>query len=293
MDRTQIDQIRRFNRLITRRLGALDDGYLSRGRPLSEARLIFEIGATGADASALRNRLGLDSGYLSRLLQSLKTQGLIEVGRQLDDGRRRSVQLTREGVAELAIYDDLSDQLASSLLDPLEAEDRRRLTAAMSEVERLIRAGSVQVAVEPADGADARGCLDQYFRELTERFETGFDPAEDKSAEVDDVTPPAGMFVVARLDGDSIGCGALKRVDATTGEIKRVWTARSARRLGVARKILRALENGGREMGMTVLRLDTNRALTEAHAFYRREGFREVDRFGANPYAHHWFSKPL
>jgi ribosomal protein S18 acetylase RimI-like enzyme len=84
-----------------------------------------------------------------------------------------------------------------------------------------------------------------------------------------------------------------KRVDAATGEIKRVWTARSARRLGVARKILRTLENAAREMGMTALRLDTNQALTEAHAFYRKQGFREVARFGDNPYAHHWFSKPL
>jgi DNA-binding MarR family transcriptional regulator len=79
MDRTQIQRVRRFNRLVTQRVGALEDGYLSRGRPLGEARLIFEIGADGADASSLRGRLGLDSGYLSRLLRSLDAQGLVTV----------------------------------------------------------------------------------------------------------------------------------------------------------------------------------------------------------------------
>jgi len=79
MDRTQIQRVRRFNRLVTQRVGALQDGYLSRGCPLGEARLIFEIGVDGADASSLRGRLGLDSGYLSRLLRSLDAQGLVTV----------------------------------------------------------------------------------------------------------------------------------------------------------------------------------------------------------------------
>ena len=77
MDSRHVQQVRRFNRLVTQRVGALDDSYLSRGRPLAEARLIFETGAHGADARALRGALGLDSGYLSRLLRSLKAQGLI------------------------------------------------------------------------------------------------------------------------------------------------------------------------------------------------------------------------
>jgi DNA-binding MarR family transcriptional regulator len=76
MDESQLQHIRRFNRLITRRVGALDVDYLRRGRPLAEARLIFEISADGVDVRALRNKLGLDSGYLSRLLQSLKTVGV-------------------------------------------------------------------------------------------------------------------------------------------------------------------------------------------------------------------------
>jgi DNA-binding MarR family transcriptional regulator len=126
-----IQQVRRFNRLVTRRVGALDDSYLSRGRPLGEARLIFEIGLAGADARALRAALGLDSGYLSRLLRALTAEGLVEVARGPGDARVRRVTLTAKGRAELAAYERLSDELARSILAPLAHPERERLLAAM------------------------------------------------------------------------------------------------------------------------------------------------------------------
>jgi DNA-binding MarR family transcriptional regulator/GNAT superfamily N-acetyltransferase len=293
MDESQLQSVRRFNRLVTQRVGALEVDYLRRGRPLAEARLLFEIGADGADVRALRSKLGLDSGYLSRLLQSLSAQELIAIAKGEEDGRRRRVSLTRKGSAERAAYDRLSDNLAESMLDPLDGSQQNRLLAAMGEVERLIRAASVKVAAEAADTADARLCLSTYFRELEARFETGFDAGADDSARVEDMAPPSGLFVIARLDGDAVGCGGFKRVDKATGEIKRVWTAPSARGLGVARRMLRALEAAAREAGVKTLRLDTNRALTEAHALYRSEGYLEIARFNDNSYAHHWFEKRL
>jgi DNA-binding MarR family transcriptional regulator len=292
MDESQLQSVRRFNRLVTQRVGALEVDYLRRGRPLAEARLIFEISPEGADVRALRSKLGLDSGYLSRLLQSLKTQGLIVVNKGEEDGRRRRVSLTRKGTAERAAYDRLSDNLAASMLEPLTASEQNRLLAAMGEVERLIRAASINIAAEAPDSPDARLCLTAYFRELAARFEGGFDRTDDH-ARVDDMTPPPGLFVIARLDGDAIGCGGLKCVDKATGEIKRVWTAPSARGLGVARRMLRTLEGAAREKGLKTLRLDTNRALTEAHALYRSEGYQEIARFNDNPYADHWFEKQL
>ncbi len=293
MDEKQIGQVRRFNRAVTRTVGALDENYLRRGRPLGEARLLFEIGEGGAEARTLRARLGLDSGYLSRLLRSLEGQGLVTVGPDASDARRRCVLLTLKGRSEVAAYDGLSDKLAASLLAPLEPGQRARLVAAMGDVERLIAAASVVVAVEPPASADARCCLESYFHELGERFEAGYDPASDLSAPVEDLTPPSGVFVVARLDGDPVGCGGLKRIDAAAGEIKRVWTAPVARGLGVARRVLRRLEAEAVAAGFAVLRLDTNRALTEAHAFYLSEGYRDVPRFNDNPYAHRWFEKRL
>ena len=283
MDEGQLQQIRGFNRLVTRRVGALEVDYLRRGRPLAEARLIFEIGAAGADLRTLRSRLKLDSGYLSRLLRSLQGQELIALAKGSGDARRRRVSLTRKGGAERAAYDRLSDNLAASMLTPLDASQRSRLLIAMGEVERLIRAASVEIAAEAPASADARQCLDAYFRELEARFEGGFDAAQDSSARIEDMAPPSGLFVIARLEGEPVGCGGFKRV----------WTAPSARGLGVARRIVRTLEAAAREGGVKTMRLDTNRALTEAHALYRSEGYREIARFSDNPYADHWFAKRL
>jgi ribosomal protein S18 acetylase RimI-like enzyme len=204
------------------------------------------------------------------------------------------VSLTRKGSAERAAYDRLSDRLAASMLEALDEAERGRLAAAMGEVERLIRAASVEVAAEATDSADVRRCLDAYFRELAMRFEGGYDAGKDNSAPANDMTPPSGLFMVARLDGDAVGCGGLKRTGADgAAEIKRVWTAPSARGMGVARRVLRALEAAACDMGLKTLRLDTNRTLTEAHALYRKEGFREIARFNHNPYADHWFEKRL
>src|ERR1700684_2018722 len=232
MDESQLQSVRRFNRLVTQRVGALEVDYMRRGRPVAEARLIVQISADGADVRALRCKLGLDSGYLSRLLQSLTTQGLIAVTKGDDDGRRRNVSLTRKGSAERAAYDRLSDNLAESMLDPLDASEQNRLVAAMVEVERLIRAASVKVSAEAPDGADARLCLDAYFRELAARFESGFDAGADDSAPAEDMTPPTGLFAIARLDGDAVGCGGFKRLDNATGENQRVWNSPSPPRLG-------------------------------------------------------------
>lgn len=293
MDMRQVQQVRLFNRMVTQRVGALNESYLQRGRPLGEARLIFETGVAGADVRTLRARLGLDSGYLSRLLRSLEEQRLVSIRSQAGDRRRRRVTLTRKGRSELAKYDRLSDELATSILAPLGGQQRERLVNAMAEVERLLAAAAVEVRVEPPDSADARWCLNEYFRDLAQRFDTGFDPARSNPATDQDMTPPAGWFVVARIDGAVAGCGALKRLDTDTAEIKRMWTAPEMRGRGIARKVLQTLEAIARERGVTTLRLETNRTLAEAQALYRQAGYREVPAFNAEPYAHHWFEKRL
>jgi DNA-binding MarR family transcriptional regulator/GNAT superfamily N-acetyltransferase len=291
MHRQHIQQVRRFNRVVTQHVGALEDSYLQRGRPLGQARLLHEIGSDGDDVRVLRDRLKLDSGYISRLLRSLEAQGLIQTHDHSGDGRVRRVVLTAKGRAERAAYDALSDDLARSFLTPLDPPRRDRLVSAMAEVERLLRAGEVEVRLEAPDSAAARSCLQRYFGELSDRFEVGFDATRSNSATVEEMTPPAGFFVTAWLDGDPVGCGALKVIDRRTGEIKRMWTAPVARGLGVARKVLRSLEARARETGLTRLRLETNRVLTEARALYESEGYCEVAPFNAEPYAHHWFEK--
>lgn len=293
MEAEHIKQVRLFSRQVAQRIGALQDSYLSRGRPLGEARLLFEIGVEGRDVRDLRALLNLDSAYVSRLLRSLEAQGLVAVGQQADDGRVRRASLTARGRVEFDSYDQLSDELAESLLSPLGPAQRSRLIGAMAEVRDLLAVTPVEVEVVQPQEADARWCLDCYFKELAERFENGFDPHAGKTLSAAEMTPPNGFFLLARRDGQPIGCAALVRLDAETAEIKRMWTAPSARGQGVARRMLGELDKIARKAGYRKLRLDTNRALTEARALYRRQGFVETARYNDNPYADYWFEKEL
>ncbi|MFC5437813.1 GNAT family N-acetyltransferase [Rhodanobacter umsongensis] len=291
MDAEHLQQVRRFNRAVTGRIGVLSDDYLGSGRALGEARLIFEIGRGGADIRDLRVRLSLDSGYLSRLLRSLEKQGLATSQRAAGDARVRQVRLTAKGRKEWAALDRRSQDVAVSLLTPLGERQRERLLAAMGEVERLLRASSV--VIEPADpgSADARLCIEGYFSELQERFEAGFDPTRSISADPAELVPPAGLLLLARLDGQPVGCAALKISGRRFGEIKRMWVAPSARGLGIAQRLLDALEKHAADAGLSVLRLDTNRTLGEARALYARNGYVEIAPYNANPYADHWYEK--
>src|ERR1700716_3658261 len=119
MDRAMIAQTRRFNRIVTQRVGALNDRFLARDRSLGEARVLWEIGPEGRDVRGLRAALALDSGYLSRLLRSLGASGLIRGAPKEPDKRVRPARLPRKGLAERAVLDRRSDELAASLLEPL------------------------------------------------------------------------------------------------------------------------------------------------------------------------------
>src|SRR5262249_39001669 len=120
-----VGKVRSFNRLITERVGALNDHYLARDRSLGEARLLWEVGVEGSDVRRLRSRLGLDSGYLSRLLRSLEVAHLVTVNPNSADRRVRTVQLTRAGRAERDLLDRRSDELARSFLEPLSTAERQ------------------------------------------------------------------------------------------------------------------------------------------------------------------------
>jgi len=288
-----VEQVRRFNRTVTQRIGALNDAFLARGRPLGQARLLWEIAPAGCDVRVLRSRLGLDSGYLSRMLRSLEDDGLIVVEQSQADGRVRTASLTGRGRAERAELDRRSDDAAAAILAPLGVRQRTRLVTAMAEVERLLVASEVQVAVCDPAHPDARFCLQSYFGELSRRFDAGFDPARSISADDHELTPPAGLLLIARLHGEPVGCGALKFHGGGPAEIKRMWVASAARGLGLGRRLLTGLEAQAAARQVRTLRLETNRSLDEAIGLYRSAGYREVAAFNDEPYAHHWFEKDL
>jgi len=288
-----IGRVRRFNRTVTQRIGALDDAFLSRGRPLGQARLLWEIGPDGSDVRVLRSRLDLDSGYLSRLLRSLEGDGMVVVEPSRADARVRTARLTSAGLAERAELDRRSDGTAAAILEPLSGPQRDRLMAAMAEVEQLLLASAVQFAVCDPRHPDARRAVRAYVAELSERFQGGFDPALSISAADDELTPPAGLFLVATLYSESVACGALKFHDGAPAEVKRMWVSPAVRGLGLGRRLLAELEAHAAARGVRTLRLETNRALGEAVSLYRTASYREVAPFNDEPYADHWFQKTL
>jgi len=288
---SEIAQVRSFNRTVTQRVGALHDHYLSRDRSLGEARVLWEVGQDGADVRALRARLDLDSGYLSRLLRSLESAGLVEVRPSAEDRRVREVVLTELGVEERAVLDRSSDALAESMLEPLSTAQRERLVASMAEVERLLTATLVELRIVDPAHEHAQHCIGQYFDELARRFPTGFDPAVSRRAAPEEMRPPRGLFLLATLHGEPVGCGGLKFHPGEPTEVKRMWVAESARGLGVGRRLLTRLEELAAEHGADTVQLDTNGNLREAIAMYRSSGYREVEPFNDEPYADHWFSK--
>ena len=287
-----VAQIRSFNRTVTQRAGVLSDAFLGRGRPLGRARLLWEIGPAGSDVRALRSRLDLDSGYLRRLLKSLAGEGLVDIQPSRTDGRVRTAHLTGRGRAERDELDRRADEVATSILRPLTGGQRTRLVTAMAEVERLLAASAVRVEVCDPRHRHARLCERAYFAELARRFDAGFDPAHSHTASVADLTPPAGLLLVATLHGEPAGCGAL-RFHGDAAELKRMWVAPTQRGLGLGRRLLTELEAHAAAHGVRVLRLETNRSLAEAIGMYRTAGYREVAPFNNEPYAHHWFEKTL
>ena len=280
-----IERVRSFNRLVTRQIGVLDDPYRGR-RPLGECRVLYEIGAGGATGRDVRARLGLDPAYLGRLIESLARDRLVEV----DAGE---LSLTAAGRSLLRDLDRDSDELAASVLAPLSAEQRERLTRAQADVRRLLAVSMVSVDLESPASDDARWCLSHYFAELAERFEEHFDPGRTLPADAADLVPPSGAFLIARLGGEPAGCGGLKTHSAGVGEIVRMWVDPAHRGLGIGARILDALEAQAAELRHRRVRLYTNRSLDEAKAMYASRGYEEIPRYNDDPYANHWFEKRL
>jgi DNA-binding MarR family transcriptional regulator/GNAT superfamily N-acetyltransferase len=282
-----IAEVRRFNRTVTAHVGALDDHFLGRGLALAEARLLWEIGPHGAEVRALRTRLGLDSGYASRLLRSLERRGLIAVAPDPGDRRRRLVTLTAKGAREREELDRRSDDKAASLLAPLDPGQRERLVAAMREVERLLTAGSLEFREVDVMHPDAQRCLAAYVAELNRRSDVPFDPSQGSTAQPHEMRPPHGVFLVVYRHGEAVGCGGLKHQPGGWSDVKRMWVADDARGLGVGRRLLAELES----RAPARIRLETSHHLTEAIALYGKAGYVEVAPFNDEPFAHHWFEK--
>ncbi|MDN5001682.1 GNAT family N-acetyltransferase [Bradyrhizobium sp. GCM10027634] len=286
-----VSRVRRFNRAVTTAVGALDTSFLGRGRPLGAARVLNAIGHGRSDVGEIRDYLGLDSGLMSRLLRSLEDEGLIETHAHENDARRRVASLTRAGKREFAAYEALSNTQAEGFL--ARNSQREAMLAAMDLIaSALTRDRTALVEVDPRSD-EARYCLAEYYAELGRRFRQGFDVSLSRDPDAKDMRRPRGCFIVAMSDTLPIGCVGLKGTDYGYAEIKRLWVAPAARGLGLGRLLMDATEAAARELGIPLLRLDTNSSLPEAGQLYRTTGWREIPRFNDDPYPDLFFEKSL
>ena len=151
----------------------------------------------------------------------------------------------------------------------------------------------LELITVPPDSDVATNLLERYYGELAQRFPGGFAPECSVAAPAARSGSPSGCFLVARLDGRPVGCGAVRKLDETTAEIKRMWIDPSVRGRGVGRRLLSGLEAAAENLGYRLVRLDTSRYLPEALGLYRSSGYTEIARYNDNLYAHHFFEKSL
>jgi len=291
MDARLIGTFRQFQRIVTSEVGALHDDFLGRGRAFGASRTLWEMGDGPVEVAALRERLGLDAGYASRMLGVLEGEGLVSIGPSPDDARAKVVSRTEAGRAEARMLDALSDRAAEDLLAHLSQPELDELDRATRIVTRTLARRHLTLDIEDAASRDALWCVGEFFKEIDALFEAGYDPTKALAVGTADLTAPHGAFVVARLHGEPIGCGGVKLPPGEPAFLKRMWVAPSARGLGVAGLMLDRLEGVARDAGATAITLDTNSLLTAAGRMYASRGYRLVPDFNGEKHADRWYRK--
>jgi DNA-binding MarR family transcriptional regulator/GNAT superfamily N-acetyltransferase len=287
-----IARLRRFNRVVTREIGALDTSYLGRGRPLGVARVLHLIRPGGTDVAEIRSRLGLDTGLLSRTLRSLQGEGLIHLATDASDRRRRIVHLTPAGQAEWQVYENLGHAKAKHVLDRASPRQQAVIDA-MDLIATVMLRDEIDIRDADPDEAAAIHCLQAYYAllqtsipDITSGMLTL--PLSDAPR----YRPPHGAFLIAWSDDLPIGTVSLRPLEPGIAEVKRLWVDPMARGQGLARRLMRAIEDRARNMGFSSVRLDTNSALTAAVALYRATGWVDIAPYTSPP-ANVWMAKRL
>jgi GNAT superfamily N-acetyltransferase len=287
-----IARLRRFNRVVTREIGALDTSYLGRGRPLGAARVLQLVKPEGTDLAELRQRLDLDTGLLSRLLRSLESEGLVDVTIDPKDGRRRIASLTAAGIAEWQVYDSLGYEKAQAVLDRAGAGQTALIDAMDLIATFMLKDDVIIREADPADPA-ALSCIAPYYSLLLETF-SGLTPemVPLPLPDPESYRSPDGAFLIAWSDDLPIGCVSLRRVGPRLAEVKRLWVHPHARGQGLGLRLMRAIEARARDLGYTQANLDSNTGLVAAVALYRSDGWTDIEPYTSPP-ANIWLTKRL
>jgi DNA-binding MarR family transcriptional regulator/N-acetylglutamate synthase-like GNAT family acetyltransferase len=288
--------VRRFNRFYTRQIGVLQEGLLATPFSLAESRVLYELAhRTDTTASELGRELGLDAGYLSRMLRGFEAKGFVEKRRSAQDGRQSHLALTDAGHMAFAPLDERSSAEVGAMLAKLDAPAQARLTRAMAEIEALLNDAPAAAAPyslrphRPGDigwvayrhgvlyhqeyGFDAR--FEALVAEIGAQFIQNFDPARERAW-------------IAERAGEIVGSVFLVRQSDTVAKLRLLLVEPSARGLGLGRRLTEECIGFAREHGYAKITLWTNDILTAARAIYDRAGFKLI---ASEP--HHSFGQDL
>ncbi len=293
---TRIEAVRRFNRFFTRRIGVLREGLLHTPYTLTEARILFEIAHRDEPtASELSRELGLDPGYLSRMLSRLERRGLIEKTPSESDARRRLLSLTPEGTDAFSVLDARSREEVAEMLEGLSGGEQRHLLEAMRTIESILDKGFKYSEPfflrthEPGDMGwvvHRHGVL--YAREYgwDERFEALV--AQIVADFINDYDPARERCWIAEMNGERVGCVFVVKASDKVAKLRLLLVEPEARGLGLGSRLVEECIRFARSRGYQTLTLWTNSVLDAARHIYEEHGFKLVEEE-----EHHSFGQDL
>jgi len=292
----RVEAIRRFNRFYTRQIGVLTEGLLNSTFSLTEARVIYELAhLEQTTASALGHELGLDAGYLSRILQSFKKRGLIDTQPTETDRQQRILRLTQAGQDAFALLNTRSYHQIEAMLNPIVLDDQQRLVAAMCEIEDLLGAHTEQKVPyilrshQPGDigwVVYRHGVLYAAEYGWDERFEALV--ASVVAQFIQNYDPKRERCWIAEMQGEIVGSVFLVKQSDTVAKLRLLLVEPKARGLGIGTRLVGECIRVARQLGYTTLTLWTNSVLLPARQIYMQAGFQLV---GQEP--HHSFGHDL
>jgi len=280
----QIETIRRFNRFYTQRIGVLEDGLLASPFTLAQARVLFELGTRDAvTAGQMVELLGLDPGYLSRILQGFAASQLLKRQRSADDGRRTQLSLTAKGRKAFGTLDGRSRCAIAEMISPLSPTQRQRLLGAMQSIKETLsetestpdvnvvirpyRIGDVGWAIERhgslyAEEFGWNGEFEALVATLFARFASHHDPRSEQ-------------FWMAEARGERVGCVIVVRneTDPRAAQLRCLLVDPKGRGLGVGRRLVEECVEFAKSAGYERMVLWTNDVLTAARRIYEAAGF--------------------
>ena len=288
------EAVRHFNRFFTRQTGLLNEGLLESPFSLTEARVLFELAHRDEPtARELGRELGLDAGYLSRLLRSFRHRGLVARRTSDADGRRSLLQLTPAGKRAFATLDARSARNVASLLGAMSETEQQRLVAAMRLVESLLGGRSKEQApylLRPPRAGDfgwvihRHGALYALEYGWDERFEALVASIVAQFAEKND--PKRERCFIAERDGETVGSVFLVKRSATVAQLRLLLVEPRARSLGIGSRLVKECIAFARQSGYRRMTLWTNSILESARHLYEREGFRKVSQERHRSFGH-------